>query len=518
MAGVSGELAALLSGELNLDLPLSQPEAVQLRAWLPQVSVTAGPIDLRFPEGIRLDWAQNVTVLHPTLIEGTDISLQASGSLFGFSTLDCQLSGRADLALLSPLIPIGHSLQGPCDVDIRATGPITAPLFNGGGQIRDGTFRIPELKFHAANITSTFRAEGRSVVIDKLQGITEEGTVGCTGTIELSGFIPAQFDLRLRAEDIEIKQVKGLKANADAELALTGQLAALELKGQAVLKNASYRGRLDYRSLIVEQSRAVLSLRTRTMEPDPSPVSGSSLRFDIKLRTRDGLLIQNNVADLSLAGDVTMKGSLEHPQLFGRLEATGGEITYESRKFALDSATLDFTNPLEIDPYIALQARANVDKYVLRLSMEGSLFGTFTINLSSSPPLGDVDLWTLLALGRTTEALSRGGSALTATEAADVLTGEIQDELEKRLTAISGVDEVMINPIFSDTSSSAAARFTVRKQLGDRLSVTYSTDTSSSGNQLMFIEYLLNDQLKLVGEKTEEGSFGADLRLHFELP
>jgi hypothetical protein len=517
--GLPEELQVQAAGNIDWRLAPDQPAPGTLELVLDDLRARYGEWELAVENGLEAGYREGALHLAPTRITDGRSTMTLALELDDQGGLEGSAEGAIDLGAFGGLIPGIEDLKGTAQTDLQLAGSTSRPRLEGFAQIAGASVRIPDLNLTVEDIEAGIRLEPNLVALDYFGGVTAEGQVLAGGELTLAGLSPRYLDLWLDAGRVELRMIKGLQGFADAELTCTGPLDRLVLGGDVYLTETEYRGRVDYRSLIVEESKAVLSFRSRLFEPvEDTTAEAGGPALNIRVRTRDNVRIKNNLADLELSADLLVQGTTANIQLFGRMEALEGRIVYGGRSFELESATMDFVDPLSIDPYVELRASAEVSGYLLRLALDGRLLGQFTVQLSSEPPLNDIDLWALLALGRTTEQMSDAGGSYTATEAASILTGQIQDEIEKRMTMLGGFDEVMINPIYSDTNASAAARFTVKKRLGERLSVTYSTDIASSGQQLMFIEYRLNDRLVLVGERTEDGSVGADIRFHLEFP
>ena len=57
------------------------------------------------------------------------------------------------------------------------------------------------------------------------------------------------------------------------------------------------------------------------------------------------------------------------------------------------------------------------------------------------------------------------------------------------------------------------ARVTVERRLNNNLSVTYSTDITTSKTQIVVLEYFLTPDYSLVASRDENGHYGLDLRI-----
>ena len=65
-----------------------------------------------------------------------------------------------------------------------------------------------------------------------------------------------------------------------------------------------------------------------------------------------------------------------------------------------------------------------------------------------------------------------------------------------------GFERFQVDPYYSSSKASAGPRLTVSKRFWeDSLYVTYSTNLATTEDQLLQIEYILNKNISLVGER-----------------
>ena len=173
-------------------------------------------------------------------------------------------------------------------------------------------------------------------------------------------------------------------------------------------------------------------------------------------------------------------------------------------------------DPRRFNPIIDLQAETKVKEYQVQLNLSGSM-DKLRVQLSSDPPLEDPDIISLLTLGRTSAGLKGHEAAVTTGEAASFVTGQIQDAVESRMKKITGLDRFQIDPYLTSSGVSTGPRLTVGKSLlSDQLYLTYSSNLGTSEDQFVRLEYVVNKNLSIVGEKDEQGNLGADVKVRFE--
>ena len=90
------------------------------------------------------------------------------------------------------------------------------------------------------------------------------------------------------------------------------------------------------------------------------PAAPLPLRFDIEVLVPSTLRVENNLARLVASADLQLRGTYDRPLLFGRAEVDRGEVTFEGRRYLVTQGTIDFTNPLRIEPFFDVEAETRV--------------------------------------------------------------------------------------------------------------------------------------------------------------
>jgi translocation and assembly module TamB len=163
-----------------------------------------------------------------------------------------------------------------------------------------------------------------------------------------------------------------------------------------------------------------------------------------------------------------------------------------------------------------VQAETRVREYQIRLGVSGTA-DRATVTFVSDPALTDSNILALLTMGKKGEELKGKESSVGVGEATSFATGKFQDILESRARSLTGLDRFQVDPYLSKTDV-AVPRVTVGKAIvQDKLFMTYSSNVGASTPEQVFrIEYILNKNMSLLGERNEIGNLGADVKFRFE--
>jgi len=154
--------------------------------------------------------------------------------------------------------------------------------------------------------------------------------------------------------------------------------------------------------------------------------------------------------------------------------------------------------------------------YNIKMNLEGQI-DHFNMSLSSDPPLKEMDILSLLTVGKTSGDLKGLEGGIGAGEATSFVTGKMQDVMEERLRTITGLDRFQIDPYVSKSTATVTPRVTVSKRLlGDKVFITYATPVGSFDEQIIKLEYFVTKKVSLIGVRDERGIVGGDVQFRFE--
>ncbi|GEM_PF-3939004 len=471
-------------------------------------------INLKSERLAALDLIGTSIELDPMHFQSEDSEFTLDGVIDFSSNLDLRLIGMARLDALSRTVPGIRNASGAAVFDLNIRGPASDPDYNGKITVQELYLTNPLLGVRVEDLHAEIDCQHKLGRLVFCEGIIGNSFTRISGEFGIHNHLPDLLDLRIQSPRLEFEYPDGFSSEAEIDVNLVGDVRNPVLMGEINLIQSSYSRRINYKSLIVSESRAKLSLKRKPAQviaTSPSPVD---LELKLHIFAPDRIRIDNNLAKVEMKLDLSLGGSISRPQLFGRIEAIAGQVEFQGRQFELERATLDFLDSETIDPIVDLLATSEIENYRVSIEMTGSLLKDFYVRPFSSPSLSDVDLWSLLAIGKTTEQLSDNSVDYIASGVAYV-TGSLQDQIERRFKYWMGFDEFSIDPILSSSDESPSARITVKKHLNPNLSVTYSRRTASTGD-LLIIEYKISDNVFLIGRRNEDGSLGGDFRFRWE--
>jgi autotransporter translocation and assembly factor TamB len=461
-----------------------------------------GPADIRFSAG-------RVAVRALTLA-GPGTRLAVTGGTHIGKDLDLVFTGDANLSLLRVLYrEVDHS-DGTASVKLSISDEWSNPEISGELTIRNGQVKIRDIpqKFTALNGTINFTRD--KVITEALSGEVGGGTITVAGNAQLDGSELVDFSAKASVENVTVRYPAGLTATVGGVLYYDGDASAQTLSGEVLLRRARYEKRVEWKSMLVDFSRGF----TQKKKMDIGWIGETQI--GVRFVGKENIVFESNLAKIPLDIDMLFQGTVNQPQVLGRVEARKGEVYFRKNVFKILHASADFTDPNRINPTLDVQAETRVREYQIQLGVSGTA-DRAVVTFVSEPPLTDSNILALLALGRKGDELKGKEANIGVGEATSFATGKFQDILESRARTLTGLDRFQVDPYISKTDI-AVPRVTVGKEVvQEKLFMTYSSNVGATSPEQVFrIEYILNRNMSLVGERNEVGNLGADVKFRFE--
>jgi autotransporter translocation and assembly factor TamB len=321
----------------------------------------------------------------------------------------------------------------------------------------------------------------------EVEGKWGEGPVSLRGTVGLGPeFRPVTVDLSFEGHNLRFRVPDVAHGTFDATLTARGKIPGPLIQGEVVLRRATYTK--EVRPAVVQGNQAL----TQTVARIPESLRG--LRFEVQFRSPGDLWIRNNVANLEIRANLTLRGTAEAPIVLGHAELVQGSWIYRDRPFQLVSGSFDFLTPRRINPQISVTAESRVREVKLLLTVTGTL-DNLAFQLGSDPPLPREQINNLVATG-----------------AAGLVGGDILGPLLGEAGKIAKLDVFQVEPSLDARQKASVA---MGKRFGDRLEVTLTRTIGSGPGQRVLVEYQIFDFLSLVATQNERGITGLDLRFSY---
>ena len=517
---------AVGSGTLHIVGELANPERLVVDATFEQLQVRAFDYALHNAAPIRVLMNHNEVRIDQMRFVGQDTELDVSGSVdLGARRINGVMKGSANLGILQGFYRNIRS-SGQAQLIAQVSGSLDAPVILGQATIADGRLRYFSLPHSLEAVNGSILFDSRNIRLDGLTARMADGQVNFDGRIGLEGYSPSDLALTATGRNMRLRYPEGVRSEIDADLALTGRVAAPVLSGTVTVQNAIWTTRFDTSSSLFDfgGTSGGAPVVAGGASPDTIPI-----RLDVRVIAPGTLRIENHDARIVSSGDLTFRGTYDRPVVFGRVEVSRGEFIFEGRRYLVTRGTLDFTNPVRIEPTFDIAAETQVrvppQTYRVTLSATGTMQRLKPV-FTSDPPLPALQVASLL-LGdvgsrdadlRAMANPDRTEQQLIQARVARMLVSPISGEIGKVVEETFGVDTFQVTPLVSDPTQQSSrftpsARLTIGKRISNRAYLTFSRSISTSSDQIILLEYDQSDRISWILTRNEDDSYALDIRV-----
>jgi len=316
---------------------------------------------------------------------------------------------RLELAKFANLVPGITRLGGHAAANIEVAGTITEPSFKGRLDLADVAFapvheHIPPLSAGTASVEFT----PEQVTLTRLRATVAGGTLSGTGSLTLVDGAPAAYDFRITGDHLPAWRDDSMIVRANASLRLAGDHPRPSVTGDVAVVNSLFFRDIELMPLGMPFTTPSAA-RLPGIDAPVNPAGGIPEPFrdwplDLRLTTRNPFLIRGNLASGHLVADIRLRGTLGDPLPNGEIQIHDLKAQLPFSTLTVRRGTLRFTPETGFDPILDIRATADPRPY----RVNGFVYGRASdpqLVLTSSPPLPENEIMTLLATGTTTSGL-----------------------------------------------------------------------------------------------------------------
>ncbi len=424
--------------------------------------------------------------------------------------LDLRLQGSVGVGWFQPWT--GLDLEGRVEALATIHGTLGAPSLNGQAELHDGRWVPAGFPHSFEGVRALLLLYPDFLVLDQGRADFAGGVLSASGRVDLPRTgLPLNYRFQANAKRVNLRYPEGWLLRGDGDLTLASTGEGRQVKGLVELDRVYY---LQDVQLSPAQLVERLLARTRVQVEETDELLASTY-LSVAIEAPGALRIRNNLARISGGAELTLRGTLAQPVLFGEaVTDPDATVNYGGNTYTLERGIVHFANPARIDPVLDVVAVTKVDDYSVRVNLSGSLDRLAT-SFSSDPPLPDLDVVALLATGSTSGSAVAASPTTSGEQGVGVVEGVLYGQaaaiLGQRVGKLFGVDKLRIDPTIAGSTVSSA-RVTVGKRLGRRVYVTYSVDPASTAQQVLQVEWRVSDRMTLLLSQSGNDSYAVDAR------
>jgi autotransporter translocation and assembly factor TamB len=467
---------------------------------------------LKEPANLSLD-NNRFSLPHLTLVSNENglVRFEAAGNVL--SDYKSKALVRLPLKVLQPFLPMLPQLGGRLELEGELAGELKkSPRYRLDAQIRGASCILPGLEQRIEKVEAKIEARDQRLQLTKLSGAIEGGTINALAEVALEGFAVKSLSATVSGNAVPLQFPGYLDLQIDGRLALKGTLDTAAIEGNVDIQRGIYYR--DYTPISLRPPRVA---RKQLAASDTDIGLANRLGLNVEVKTRTNFLLQNNLADLKLAPNLSIGGTLASPVLTGQAAVTEGSVKYQNREFTVNRGVIDFINPYRTEPVVDIVATHTVRDWDVVLKIAGA-YPDVSLTLESDDALMEqADLVSLLVFGKTNAEIARG-ELLDTSNPQQLLAQILNLTLGEDIKRVAGLDKLEVETKPSaEQQQEADFRITVGKQINKHLSTTLAVTTfGRTINQRAGVEYRLLENLILSAYQDAQGENGGEIKVKLE--
>ncbi len=477
-----------------------------------------GSMFLKNAKDIRLAYINRKLTISGFELKGDSNYFQIRGNITG-KRYNIVVNDKTSLSVLDLLSSKILNSSGFISSSAVIFGPVNDPEIYGFANIKKGlieTYANPQYTVSRLRGHITFNKN--LIMLNKIHLRLLNGFFSVNGFISMKDFKPDSYHLTTQFYSAVYRQSNYFYAITGGVLRYNGNNKTGLISGHIKIKKAIYDKKINFTSFLTKYKRYDF-IRPAAKKNIFNPT------LSIKVKADNTIFIKNNIADAVFNADFNVLGKLYNPVIMGSVTAKKGDIYFRGDQFKLYYANIDFNNPYKISPSFAVSAYTHISQYIIRLNADGSLLN-FNVNFSSTPPLSELSIVSMLALGVTSNSIyANSAGSIAASQAASAIGGGFERSITGTISSYFGFKNLSVTPSYSDITHNAAPQVLVTKQLTNKLSIAYSNIISSQSSQTVKLTYKVARHISLIGEWENNelapnnsniySEIGGDIEFHF---
>ncbi len=421
-----------IRGEAEADIQLSgSPAAPQIKGFLNLLRVRG--IDPKFKEEVEanLDFKSVGEFVDAKVLlkESGAERLKVNGKI-PFKPLDWVNDPKPALAALKKA-----PINADCDIRAFPMARIAAfvpQLEKVSGQVSaQGTFKgsiddpkydlkilgeIPQVELTSSEVGTIRNIKINSELTEKLliaNEVTAQingGKFRISGTVDINDIKKPVFDMRALCDHSLVFRDDLLSVRANADLKLKGQMEDATISGTVGVTESLVYKDLELIPIGVPSSAVskvkLPALTSNSSKELPIPEPFSAWKLEVTLKTEDPILIRGNIASGEVNGSVNVRGNLKQPIPNGAFYITDTKARLPFSILNIEKGEILFNEKTGLmSPRLRLPGTSSIAGYDVNLLVYGETSKPKTL-LTSSPPLPESEIMSLIATGTTTTGLT----------------------------------------------------------------------------------------------------------------
>lgn len=395
------DIESMLTAELDLNSSSGDIFKSSGSLYIPNLFIRRGNQYITHQSPLEVQFEKGFAKIKNFNLEGPGNIIKIQGEDFTSDNLNVRIKAEADLRFMHILAPFLENLGGPVNINTEITGSIFQPKIFGSADILNGYVKIKGFPHAFERIQSNIAFSQSKIVIGNLKSAIAGGTLNGNGSVLIKGLKDMPVLINARLENVKFNVPEKVRSSGSADITFSGNWFPFLLSGVYKVDGALVTKEFIETTGITNIKQSVY-LPKILKENNFDPVL-----LDIQVLLEKDIVIKNSLADGGATGTLQIKGPPQNPGLIGKVEfIKNSKLTFKDKIFDIITGSAIFKTAEDINPELFISAQSRVADYDVSLLVQGEAKDPNFV-LSSTPPLSEQDLISLLALGVTSSNLDK---------------------------------------------------------------------------------------------------------------
>ncbi|MEZ4871750.1 MAG: translocation/assembly module TamB [Bdellovibrionales bacterium] len=447
------------------------------------------PMSLTFRNGIV--HANQFRVIND---EGDFVELNTTGMTQG--NVNAEMRGQFDLGLAAILTPL-EDVGGDINFTVNTKGPFNKINVIGDAFIKNSFARIANFPHVFEELNADILFNENRLLINAARARLAEGQVTGSGRLLFNGFKDIPIDIRADITNAKFNIPEGIKTEGSATLYIAGKWFPYTLGGTYTVNRGIIETEFDAGNSNGNKIQPSNFLPRFLNQERFAPLT---LNLDVILA--NPVTIRNSLANIPLDGRVKVTGPIESPHLTGQFDLqAGGKLNFRESEFDLQSGSAVYRDSPPENPELNVTASTVLESqdvnYDVSLLLQGNANNP-RIRLSSSPPLEELDIISLLGFGYTRSDLEQINQTEQAAQTSfQIGSALLASPLGKQIKSRFGLDMQISSEL--DENNKTEPKLTLKKQINNKFNASASRTLGKTPRTKITGEYNINNNLSVIG-------------------
>jgi translocation and assembly module TamB len=433
--------------------------------------------------------------LEPLSLKGEDTYLNIKMTSNKHNNLRFSVDADLQLRIFHFLVPFAQAIAGNLVIDSQILIKENSFELFGEGELTDGLVSLKGFPQAIDNINTPIEFSKSKIFLNDITGQLGQSDVTGLGHIDIIGSKNIQVNLKAAADNVELNFPEQILTAGRANVSFSGNWLPYTLKIDYKVSHG-----LVEKNFGGDDGQGQSLKASSFLPPQQIEQLSPSLTLDIDVDLNRGIIIKNQLLEGEATGLINLSGSPESPIVKGNIDITrGSKLIFKDKPFDIQTASINFTKSKEINPTIYISANSRISDYDINLLVQG-LSKNLSIKPTSQPPLAENEIFSLLALGVTSQTDQNLSSETQQKQTGLEVLAAIsnQSQLNKKIQEKFGLT-LQLAPSVDSTKNIAVPKVVVSKKISNKINASYSKPfTGNDQNQELKVQYLYDKNVSLL--------------------